>query len=271
MLTGTARDLLIGVTVVRADGVVAKAGGRVVKNVAGYDLGKLVIGSLGTLAVVTEALFRLHPVAEARRWVGVETSAATQDGPAGVQRLAQAVVHAQAVPSAVEVDQPAAGGGRLGVLLEGRRDGVEQRAATVAALLGRGATIEEEPPPGWASYPWQEADVALKLTFVLTGLGDVLAAARDVGADLRGSAGTGVAYAALPGDLPTDRLAAAVETLRSACARQRGHAVVVDAPAEVKRAVDVWGPVPGVGLMRRVKDQFDPEHRLSPGRFVGGI
>jgi glycolate oxidase FAD binding subunit len=271
MLTGTARDLLIGVTVVRADGVVAKAGGRVVKNVAGYDLGKLVIGSLGTLAVVTEALFRLHPVAEARRWVGVETSAATQDGPAGVQRLAQAVVHAQAVPSAVEVDQPAAGGGRLGVLLEGRRDGVEQRAATVAALLGRGATIEEEPPPGWASYPWQEADVALKLTFVLTGLGDVLAAARDVGADLRGSAGTGVAYAALPGDLPTDRLAAAVETMRSACARQRGHAVVVDAPAEVKGAVDVWGPVPGVGLMRRVKDQFDPEHRLSPGRFVGGI
>ena len=271
MLTGTARDLLIGVTVVRADGVVAKAGGRVVKNVAGYDLGKLVIGSLGTLAVVTEALFRLHPVAEARRWVGVETSVATPDGPAGVQRLVQAVVHAQAVPSAVEVDQPAAGGGRLGVLLEGRRDGVEQRAATVAALLGRGATIEEEPPPGWASYPWQEADVALKLTFVLTGLGDVLAAARDVGADLRGSAGTGVAYAALPGDLPTDRLAAAVETMRSACARQRGHAVVVDAPAEVKGAVDVWGPVPGVGLMRRVKDQFDPEHRLSPGRFVGGI
>src|SRR6185295_3143656 len=60
MLAGTARDLLIGITVVRADGVVAKAGGRVVKNVAGYDLGKLMIGSFGTLAVVTEALFRLH-------------------------------------------------------------------------------------------------------------------------------------------------------------------------------------------------------------------
>ncbi|HYH71822.1 MAG TPA: FAD-binding oxidoreductase, partial [Nocardioides sp.] len=60
--TGTARDLMIGVTVVRADGVVAKAGGRVVKNVAGYDIGKLVIGSLGTLAVITEAVFRLHPV-----------------------------------------------------------------------------------------------------------------------------------------------------------------------------------------------------------------
>ena len=60
--TGTARDLLIGITVVRADGVVAKAGGRVVKNVAGYDLGKLLIGSFGTLAVITEATFRLHPL-----------------------------------------------------------------------------------------------------------------------------------------------------------------------------------------------------------------
>jgi glycolate dehydrogenase FAD-binding subunit len=267
MLTGTVRDLLIGLTVVRADGVVAKAGGRVVKNVAGYDLGKLVIGSLGTLAVVTEALFRLHPVAEAQRWVSV----AAPDGVAEVHRLVQAVVHAQAVPSALEVDVPAAGGGRLDVLLEGRRDGVVKRAATVAALLGEGATIGEEPPARWASYPWQEADVALKLTFVLSGVGDVLASARGVGADLRGSAGTGVVYAALPGDLPTDRLAAAVETLRSACARHGGHAVVVDAPAEVKRAVDVWGPVSGVGLMRRVKDQFDPEHRLSPGRFVGGI
>ncbi len=78
---GTARDLLIGVTVVRADGVVAKAGGRVVKNVAGYDLGKLVIGSAGTLAVVTEAVFRLHPVPAAHRWVGVP--APTRPRPSG--------------------------------------------------------------------------------------------------------------------------------------------------------------------------------------------
>jgi len=66
---GTVRDLLIGVTVVRADGVVAKAGGRVVKNVAGYDLGKLVTGSFGTLAVITQAVFRLHPLPAARRVV----------------------------------------------------------------------------------------------------------------------------------------------------------------------------------------------------------
>jgi glycolate dehydrogenase FAD-binding subunit len=85
---------------------------------------------------------------------------------------------------------------------------------------------------------------------------------------LRGSAGVGVLYAALdrPDDVP-----AALERLRAVCSRHQGAAVVVDAPAEVKQAVDVWGPVPALDLMRRVKDQFDPEHRLAPGRFVGGI
>jgi len=263
MLVGTARDLLIGITVVRADGVVAKAGGRVVKNVAGYDLGKLMIGSFGTLAVVTEALFRLHPVPEVRRWVSVPVA-----DPARAHDLAQAVVHGQTVPGALEVDWPADGPGRLTVEYGGRPDGVEGRVGTARALLGGDASVSADEPDGWSSYPWRAGETGLKLTFVLSGLRDVLAAARDVGAAVRGSAGTGVVYAALgtPDDVP-----AALDRLRAVCARHRGSAVVVDAPAEVKRAVDVWGPVPGLDLMRRVKDQFDPEHRLAPGRFVGGI
>ena len=104
MSTGTARDLLIGCTVVRSDGVVAKAGGRVVKNVAGYDLGKLFIGSFGTLAVLTQAVFRLHPLPSARRVVTVPF-----DRPEEAQRLVQQVLHAQVVPSALEVDRPAEG------------------------------------------------------------------------------------------------------------------------------------------------------------------
>jgi glycolate oxidase FAD binding subunit len=68
-----------------------------------------------------------------------------------------------------------------------------------------------------------------------------------------------------------ERAAEAVERLRAICARHQGAAVVVDAPREVKQAVDVWGPIPALELMRRVKDQFDPDHRLAPGRFVGGI
>lgn len=251
VLAGTARDLLIGITVVRADGVVAKAGGRVVKNVAGYDLGKLMVGSFGTLAVITEAVFRLHPVPAEQRWVSVPV-----DDPHRAHRLAQAVVHSQVVPWAVEVDWP----GTLTVLVGGRRDGVEARAEAVRRILGDAATTADEAPPGWASYP--AGPLLLKLTFALSGLPEVLTAAD--GLRVRGSAGAGVVYAAAED-------AALLEPLREVCSRHGGSVVVLDAPPGVKDAVDVWGPVPAIDLMRRVKQQFDPEHRLAPGRFVGGI
>src|SRR3954468_755157 len=263
VLVGSARDLLIGITVVRADGVVAKAGGRVVKNVAGYDLGKLMIGSFGTLAVITEALFRLHPEPRVQQWVSIEL-----DDPAAAHDAVQSVVHAQVVPAAVEVDQPIDGPVTVTVLLGGKPEGVEGRVRTTRRLLGDHADAAEHPPGGWSSYPWQPGETGLKLTCVLSGLRDVLRTAREVGASVRGSGGTGVLYAAVA---DTERAAEAVERLRAVCARHQGAAVVVDGPREVKQAVDVWGPVPALDLMRRVKDQFDPDHRLAPGRFVGGI
>jgi glycolate dehydrogenase FAD-binding subunit len=246
MQAGTARDLLIGVTVVRADGVVAKAGGRVVKNVAGYDLGKLMVGSFGTLAVVTEAVFRLHPLPEVQRWVTVE--------PDHLARAAHAVIHSQAVPWAVEVD-----GSTLSVLLGGRAAGVAARVAVVQALIG--GTVSDVAPAWWGRYPWQPGEIGLKITCALSGLSAVLAAA---GPRVRGSAGVGVLYAV------ADR-ADDVARLREVAARHDGTVVVVDAPADVKASVDVWGPVPALDLMRRVKREFDPDRRLSPGRFVGGI
>ncbi len=268
LLVGTVRDLLIGVTVVRADGVVAKAGGRVVKNVAGYDLGKLMVGSAGTLGVITEALFRLHPVPDAQRWVSVPVA-----GPADAHRLTHAVVHSQAVAAAVEVDVDASGAGVLTALLNGREDGVTQRAEVVAGLLGSGAEVTTTVPHGWAAYPWGDGEVGLKLTCVLSGVGDVLAAAAEVGASVRGSSGAGVLYAALPASDATDATgtATALDRLRRTCSAHGGSAVVVVAPPDLERSLDLWGPVPALDLMRRVKDQFDPDHRLAPGRFVGGI
>jgi glycolate oxidase FAD binding subunit len=269
--TGSARDLLIGITVVRADGVVAKAGGRVVKNVAGYDLCKLMIGSAGTLAVITDAIFRLHPVPVTHRWV----TAAAAD-PAQAQELVQSVLHSQAVPAAIEVDWPG-GQGSVSVLLEGREEGVAGRTATVRRLLGDTSIETAEAPADGATYPWDlgaSGDgraTALKLTFALSGLSAVLSAATEAGVSLRGSAGSGVAYAAIAPGTPVDPVRTAVDRLRRACMTHGGTAVVVDAPAEVKAAVDVWGPIPALDLMRRVKDQFDPDHRLAPGRFVGGI
>jgi glycolate oxidase FAD binding subunit len=276
MDTGTARDLLIGVTIVRADGVVAKAGGRVVKNVAGYDLGKLVIGSFGTLGVITSAFFRLHPLPAARRFLS-----APFDRPEEAQRLVQQVLHAQVVPAAVEVDRPHDGPGSVTVLLEGTEAGVAGRAATTLRLLGPTAREDAEVPSDWGAFPWDGdtagRPTALKATFALSGLARVLgaagAAAADAGVrlDLRGSGGTGVLYGAVSADATPGAVGSLVDRLRPVCTALGGALVVLDGPAEVKAAVDTWGPVPAMDLMRRVKEQFDPERRLAPGRFVGGI
>jgi glycolate oxidase FAD binding subunit len=274
---GTARDLLLGVTVVRADGVVAKAGGRVVKNVAGYDLGKLVIGSFGTLVVVTEAVFRLHPVAAARRVVRVPFSSGEAAG-----ELVQRVVHDQQVAAAVEVDWPAEGPGSVQVLLEGTEAGVVSRASAMVQLLGEGAESSTDLPTGWGRLPWDDDPAAgrataLKLTCALSGVGAVLDAARraasaaGVGVTLRGSGGAGVLYGALPADADPAAVGQVVTRTREACTAAGGALVVLDGPAGVKAAVDTWGPVPAIDLMRRVKEQFDPDRRLAPGRFVGGI
>ena len=268
--TGTARDLLIGVTVVRADGVVAKAGGRVVKNVAGYDLGKLLVGSFGTLAVITEAVFRLHPAPSASRWVTVPVA-----DPVQAQDVVQSVIHAQAVPAAIEVGW-AEGAGSVSVLLEGRDTGVDGRTSTVLELLGDSSSASEDPPASGATYPWDvsatgdDRSTALKLTFALSGLSDVLTVAGETGLRVRGSAGAGVLYAAVDSGTP-QQVVDVVHRLRDICARHGGSAVVVDAPAAIKAAVEVWGPVPAIDLMLRVKSQFDPDHRLAPGRYVGGI
>jgi glycolate oxidase FAD binding subunit len=264
MLYGTVRDLLIGVTLVRPDGVVAHAGGKVVKNVAGYDLGKLVAGSYGTLGVITRCAFRLHPLPAASAFVR-----RTVDGAADAGRLVAGVLAAQVVPTAVEVDAPPGGGIEVAVLLQGVPEGVEGRAAATRALLGGDVTVSDTAPDWWAAYPWGPGDVGLKLTAAISRVPALLAAAAPLA--VRGSAGTGVLYAGLPGGTDPEAVARVVEDLRGAAHEAGGHAVVLTAPAAVRERVDLWGPVAGLDLMRRVKQQFDPDGRFAPGRFVGGI
>jgi glycolate oxidase FAD binding subunit len=270
MAYGTVRDLLIGITIVRPDGVVARAGGKVVKNVAGYDLGKLIAGSYGTLGLITECAFRLHPTPAAdavlRRPV---------DGPAEVGALVTAILGAQLVPTALELDAPAAGGLELAMLLTGVPQGVSERTAAARRLLG-GEHTTDGVPAWWAAYPWGEGDVGLKLTAALSRLPTLLAAAlaarsrHEAPLALRGSMGTGVLYAGLPAATDAVTTAAVVDDLRVAAHEAGGHAVVLTAPAGVRERVDLWGPVPGLELMRRVKAQFDPDGRFAPGRFVEG-
>ncbi|MDQ1616430.1 MAG: glycolate oxidase binding subunit [Actinomycetota bacterium] len=270
LLYGTLRDLLIGVTFVRADGVVAKAGGTVVKNVAGYDFGKLLTGSYGTLGLVTQAAFRLHPLPRVSRVLTLEVP-----GPVEAGRAVAAMLGSQVVPTAVEVDQPATGPLTVAVLLEGTEAGVAGRAARAADLLGD-ANEADDVPPWFGAYPFAPDGVGLKLTCEISGLTRLLVAVRrtaerqDVPVDVRGSA-TGVLYAGMPADTAPDTAAAVLADLRAAATTYGGSVVALTAPAAVRAALDVWGPVPGLDLMVRLKDQLDPEHRLSPGRFVGGI
>ncbi|GIE78187.1 FAD-linked oxidase [Actinoplanes philippinensis] len=262
---GTARDLLIGITVVRPDGRITKSGGKVVKNVAGYDLGKLYTGSQGTLGLITECVFRLHPVPLFAAFVrsnAPPTHAAN-------------ILAGQFAASALEVSAAPGAAPELAVLLEGTEAGVRARAATVARLLD--GEVTGAPPPWWDTPPWpaDSPSLALKLTCTLAAVPALVRAAVEAGLTIRGSAGTGVLYAGVPSPAATPgqpgQVADVVNLLRAAATAAGGHAVVLIAPPAARDGIDMWGPVPGLDLMRRVKDRFDPDHRFAPGRFVGGI
>ncbi|MEU8662909.1 FAD-binding oxidoreductase [Actinoplanes philippinensis] len=264
---GTARDLLIGITVVRPDGRITKSGGKVVKNVAGYDLGKLYTGSQGTLGLITECVFRLHPVP-------LFTAFVRSNAP---PTHAANILAGQFAASALEVNAAPGAAPELAVLLEGTEAGVRARAATVARLLD--GEVTGTPPPWWDTPPWPAAgpSLALKLTCALSAVPTLVRAAVEAGLTIRGSAGTGVLYAGAPFPPPAaapiqpGEVAGVVNPLRAAAAAAGGHAVVLIAPPAARDGIDMWGPVPGLDLMRRVKDRFDPDHRFAPGRFVGGI
>ena len=292
---GTPRDLVIGITVVRPGGTVAKSGGKVVKNVAGYDLGKLYAGSYGTLGLITEAVFRLHPVPAAATFV----TAGYADTAAAGQAVA-AAAGSTLVPVAVEIDRPSRDGLiRVAVLLEGDPAGVAERAALMRDVLGAGTATSDTAPPWWGSArparlvagPHGPAEpTVLRVSFWAGALPSVLgaidAAGKEAGLDpaVAGSAAAGVLHTVLDGDAAPAAAAQFVTGLRDALDQNvdagfaggegppaRASAVVVTAPAAVRGNVDMWGPVPAVSLMRAVKEQFDPGCLMAPGRFAGGL
>ncbi len=269
---GTVRDLLIGVTVVLADGTVAHAGGKVVKNVAGYDLGKLFTGSFGTLGVIVETIFRLHPLPPAARVVELPYDGAQQAG-----EIVQCVLHSALVPSALELIQPRGGMRHLVVLFEGVEPAVAAQADAAVALTP-GGRILETAPGGLGRRPYAEGEIGLKISCEPAALPAVLEALDEVerqhglAAAVAAHAGTGVVWVGWPAVSEPAAVRPAVEQLRRAVAAYDGSVVVAAAPPAVKAGMDVWGPVgDALALMRRVKERFDPESRLSPGRFVGGM
>jgi glycolate oxidase FAD binding subunit len=272
---GTIRDLIIGITVVLADGTVAKAGGKVVKNVAGYDLAKLFTGSFGTLGIVANCNFRLHPLQEAARTVTVEL-----DSTLAAKETAQAIMHAQLVPSALELHW-SENVRLLTVLIEGIPPSVEVQAEAASYLLkgfGEVRTLSDEEASNLrpSSPPDTGDKVEIKISAPPAELASVLDSVlgacgrKEVTPRITGHAGTGVTYVALSGE--EEMKVGVVEELREIWIRRGGSLVVGEAPLSFKKRLDAWGPAGDyLGLTRRVKGKFDPRGILNPGRFIGGI
>ena len=321
---GSPRDLLIGITVIRADGTIAKAGGKVVKNVAGYDIGRLFAGSYGTLGLITEATFRLHPLPESTAWITLDCP-----DPATAALAVNAIADSPLAPAAIELDWPSAAGPiSVSALLEGDEASVAGRAGRLGQLIERavpgqspvhtkrtGDRPAHRTPAGSKAKPSPKSDpgggagadagaageafrvlrppssgsargeTLLRVAFwggkLIDVLGAIRAAAETAGLDpaVGGSAGAAVLEVAAGEDAAADAVAGFVADLRASLGGLSAggvvpvtaSAVVLHAPAAVRDAVDMWGPVQSPELMRAVKNQFDPENRMAPGRSPGGI
>jgi glycolate oxidase FAD binding subunit len=275
---GGIRDLLLGVALVRADGAVAKSGGKVVKNVAGFDLPKVVCGSLGSLGLIAHVTLRLHPLPKASATVTLSdvTPCQVVDTVRGLRRV-------QLEPSSVVALRTGEGRFELGVRFEGFARGVERdagRFADLAQAMGSSCKplSEREAEAFWlrqdavrtegrlrvriAALPTQLAEVQDRLAPLLAGLR---------APSFAWYATLGIGFASGEPEA-AGLIGQALEAARAGALRLGGSLVVEAAPAAVRASFDAWGPPPSAFfIMQGLKQRFDPERRLNAGRFVGGL
>jgi glycolate oxidase FAD binding subunit len=266
---GAARDVLLGITVALSDGTIARAGGKVIKNVAGYDLAKLFAGSFGTLGLILDVVVRLHP----RPPRTCSLVARTED-PAALGGAASALAHAPAQMDCLDVSWEQGGGE---VLARFGGAACEVQAASAVRLI-EGCGLDSTVMEGNDGELWERQrrrqrtapaeGVIVRVSGLPAELPRIIRATERAGGSLAGRAGFGLLWVDLPvggGDL-----AGRVEELRRDLAPFA--CTVLDAPDEVRNKVDVWGPDPSaLAVMRRLKGRFDPAGVCSPGLFVGGI
>jgi glycolate oxidase FAD binding subunit len=277
---GSLRDLIIGVSIVRADGTAARGGGKVVKNVAGFDLPKLMVGSLGTLGLIATATFRVHPMPEESTTLLLTGRSAGQ-----VRALVARLRDAQLEPVSVVAFYQPGGCFDLAVRFEGFRKGVAEQRERFAALVvsETGAACEALDEAGEASL-WARHDAMRTEPAFRAKVAALPAQIESIAADalpplLNALESPGwVWYATLGLGFVTgearsvDAVAAAVSSARASLSRSGGTLVLQAAPFAVRERVPVWGAPPyALELMTSVKDRLDPSRRLAPGRFVGGL
>lgn len=269
---GGLRDLVIGMTLALADGTLAASGGKVVKNVAGYDLPKLATGALGTLGVITRATFRLHPLPHHTRTVSVQAST-----PETVQMLLDVIQDSTLAHAALQVRIGPKSAPLVDVLLEGTEAGIAAQALTFEALAKETTSIAAIDP--WVARQdlWPlRADtrdcIVAKVSMLPSRMGVMLEKLAGLASEARWTAvlqATGLGNIRIEAG-PT-QLSSILPDLRAALEADGGSLVILRQPENLD-GLDAWGnPGDALPLMRALKRQFDPRGTLNPGRFWGGI
>jgi len=269
---GGLRDLIIGMTLALPDGTLAHSGGKVVKNVAGYDLPKLATGALGTLGVITQAIFRLHPMPKNSRTLSISVSDLAE-----MQHCLAAIQDSQLAPSAVQARLSEHAPPEIDILFEGTPQGLEAQEAHLHDLA-EPMPLAQSDANVWAARENLCSDsggaVIAKLSMLPAEIAAVFDTVRRIASEHAASwsavvQATGLGLLRLDG--APQALHAPLEDLRDALEREGGSLVILNRPPDLP-PMDPWGKAGDAEpLMHAIKRQFDPKSTLNPGRFVGGI
>jgi glycolate oxidase FAD binding subunit len=268
---GALRDLIIGVTLALPDGTLASSGGRVVKNVAGYDLPKLATGALGTLGVITRAVFRLHPMCPTSLTLSFST-ANTEE----MQQKILAIQDSKLAHTALQVRCEKRTLCVADILLEATEAGLSAQREQFEKIAG--------PVNEGASQVWRarqdlcsggtENSAVLKVSILPAALAKASAIIEKLVANANVTykavfQATGIGWLRLDGQ--ANDLLRVVRELRAALESDGGSLFIADCPKEL-RAEDAWGNAgDALVVMRALKHRLDSRNTLNPGRFVGGI
>jgi len=271
---GALRDLIIGVTLALPDGTLASSGGKVVKNVAGYDLPKLVTGAFGTLAVITRAVFRLHPLPRNSKTLSISGCNLEE-----MQRLVLAVQNSKLAHTALQARMAQDAESAVDILFEGTEGGIAAQE-TQLREIGRPAVTTEALSKVWAASQdlWNSANSTAVAIAKITTLPSSIAHTVETVQRITGSRktqwkltiqATGIGWLRL--EATPENLHASLPDLRRELESAGGSLAVFHHPAGMPH-LDTWGqPGDALPLMRAVKNQFDAKHTLNPGRFFVGI
>src|SRR6266568_4012336 len=271
---GALRDLIIGVTIALPDGTLASSGGKVVKNVAGYDLPKLVTGGLGTLGVITRAVFRLHPLPRNTRSFSISTADGVE-----MQQFVLAVQNSKLAHTSLQSHFSSDASPVSDILFEGTEAGLAAQEVQLRKLSAL-ASFSEASTARWTAREelWAFSDSAgtamAKISILPANLARTMELVKRAASEhqLRWKSlvyATGLGWLRLEGDAGS--LCGTLQGLRGELQGQGGSLIALHRPKKMP-AFDAWGNAgDALPLMKAVRQQLDPKSTLNPGRFVGGI